>query len=74
MSVLTLFQLATRLNLQNPYEAVIHYETRDINLYMNTGISNWHICSIDPTKMRVFPLFQFDTRLLTSSHPKLFST
>jgi len=49
-------------------------QTFEINLYMNTGISNLHICCIDLTKMRVLTLFQFDTQLPTSKHPKLFST
>ena len=63
-----------RLNSENQYENEIHNEHWDINFYMNTGISSWHIWSIDPTKMRFLLFFQFDTRLLTSKHPKLFST
>ena len=43
MSALPLFQLAIRLYSQNPYETEIHNEFREINLYMNIGISNWHI-------------------------------
>ena len=41
---------------------------------MNTGISNCQMWSIDPNKMTFLPLFQFDTRLLTSKHPNPFST
>ena len=52
MSALPLFQLATRLNTQNPYETQIHNEFTEINLYMNIGISNWHIWSIDPRKWK----------------------
>jgi len=40
---------------------------------MNTGISNLHFRCIDITKMRLLPLFQFDTQLLNSNQPKLFS-
>jgi len=36
--------LATRLNSPNPHETEIHNEFWHINLYENTGISNWHIC------------------------------
>jgi len=43
MSALPFFQHATRLNTQIPYETVIHNECREINLYMNIGISNWFI-------------------------------
>ena len=43
MMVLPYFQLATRLTSYNPYETEIHYELRRINLYMENGISNWHI-------------------------------
>ena len=38
-----------------------------INLYMNFSKSNWHNSSFDSTKMKVFTLFQFLTRLLTSN-------
>jgi len=41
MSALPFFQLATRLNTQKPYENEIHNEFREINMYMNSGISNW---------------------------------
>jgi len=41
---------------------------------MNIGISNWHNWSFDATKMKLFTLFHFLTRLLTSKHLKLFST
>jgi len=72
--VLPLLKDATRLNSQNTYETEIHNELWNIKLYMNTGISNWHIWSIVPTKMKYLPLFQFDTLLLFSKYPKLFST
>ena len=45
-----------------------------MNLYMNIGISNWNNWSFDPTKMMFLTLFPFLSRLLTSNHPKLFST
>ena len=62
------------LNSKNQYMKQIQNELWNLNLYMNTSISNWHIWNIDPTEMRVLPFFQFDTKLLTSKHPKLFST
>jgi len=68
------FQLATRLNSQNPYVTEYHNELWHISLYMNIGNSNWHIWNIDPTNMRFLSLFQFDTRLLTSKHSNLFIT
>ena len=74
MIVVPSFQVATRLNSQNPYESEIYNELWHIKLYMNTGISNSHIWSIVLTKMKYLPLFQFDTRLLFSRHPKLFIT
>jgi len=43
MSAVPLFHLATRLNTQNPYETQNRNEFRETNLYMNIGISNWHI-------------------------------
>jgi len=43
MIVLTLFQIATKLNPQNLYETEIHYELWHINLYMDIGTSNWYI-------------------------------
>ena len=52
MGALPLFQLATRWNTQKPYETDIHNEFREINLYMNIGISNWIFWSIDPRKWR----------------------
>ena len=67
MNALTLFQLASRLNTQNPYENRIRNEFRKINLYMNIVNSNWHIWSIDPTKNKYLLLLHFDTQLLTSS-------
>jgi len=30
---------------------------------METGISNWHFWNVDPTNMRILPLFQTATRL-----------
>ena len=42
MIVLPLFQFATRLNSQNSYETEIHNEFSHINLYKNSGNSNWH--------------------------------
>jgi len=59
MCALPLFQLATLLNTQNAYEKEIHKEFREINMYMDVGIFNWHIWSIDPTKMTFLPLFHF---------------
>jgi len=46
----------------------------DINLFMITGISNWHIWSIDLTSKVFLPLFNLDVLLLTYKHPKLFSS
>jgi len=69
-----LFHMTTWFNSQNPYETEIHNELRHINLYMNIGISNWHIWSIYTTKMMLLTLFLFDTRLLTTKHLKPFST
>jgi len=40
---------------------------------MNIGIPNWHIWSINYTKMSFLTLFQYDTQLLTSKHLKIFS-
>jgi len=51
-----------------------HNEIKVIKLYMNTGISNWHIWSIDSTKLKFLTLFQFDTHILTSKHTKFIST
>ena len=59
------------LNFNNNNENV---QTIEINLYINTGISNLHIWSIDSTKMRYLPLYQLDTQLRTSKPPKIFST
>jgi len=30
---------------------------------METGISNWHMWNVDPTKLRVYTSFQFAKRL-----------
>ena len=43
MVVFSLFQLSTRLNSRNPLNSEINNEFGHINLYMNNGISNWHI-------------------------------
>jgi len=50
MIFLPLFQLATRFNSQNQYEIEIHNEIWHINLYMNIGISNWHILIVESRK------------------------
>ena len=52
MIVLLLFQLFTLLNSQITYEIEILSELWHINLYMNIRITNWHIWSIDPKKMK----------------------
>ena len=54
MILLPLFQLPVRLNSQNPYETEIHNELWHTNLYMSIGISSWHVCCLDPTKMSFF--------------------
>ena len=59
-----------RINIWNWYSEWLW----NINMYMIPGISNWLIWNIDSTKMRILSLFQLDTRLLTSKHPKTFST
>jgi len=74
MIILLLFLLTTWLNSHNSYETDIHKDLWRINLYMNTGISNWHILGIDTNRMSFMHLFQFDTRLLTFKHEKLIST
>jgi len=73
MKFLPLFQIATILNSQDPYETEIHNEICLINLYMIIGISNLNFWSIESTKMCILPIFHFETRLLTSEHLKLFS-
>ena len=60
------FQLFTRLNSHNRNETSLLMNS-DILLYMNISISNWHNSSFDSTKMKFFTLFQFLTRLLTST-------
>ena len=62
------------INKHNQYETEIHNELWRINLYMNNGVSNWHISSIFLTKMSFMHVFHFDTGLLTFKQPKLFST
>jgi len=54
MIVLASFQLATRLNSQNTNESEFINELWHINLYMNIGISNWHIWIFDPTEKNLF--------------------
>jgi len=54
MIVLPLFEHATQLNSQTPYEIEIHNELWRINLYMNTGISNWKISIITTTQLSFF--------------------
>ena len=66
--VLPLFQLPTRLNLQNTYETVFHNEIWHINLCMNFGISNWHNWIYYQTRLNFLTLYQLFTRLLTSKH------
>ena len=34
---------------------------------MENGINYWHIWNVDPTKIRVFPLFQIATLLITQN-------
>ena len=53
---------------------LIENELWHIKFYMNTVISNWHIWSINHSKMKILSLFLFDTRLLLSKYPKLFTT
>jgi len=43
MLVLLSFQFATRLNSQNTNESEFINELQHINIFMNIGISNWHI-------------------------------
>ena len=45
------------------YETGIQIEPWNINMYISSGSSNWHILKIDLTKMRVLTLFQFDTKI-----------
>ena len=44
------------------YETEIQTENWNVIIEMGTGISNWNICIVDPTKMKVFTLFQIATR------------
>ena len=46
------------------YHYGINNEIWHINLYMNIGIYNWHIWSIESTKKGFLTLFNFDKRLL----------
>jgi len=55
--VLPLTLRAAQLNSQNSYEIDIHNEIWHSNLYMNIGMSDWLIWSIDPTKMEIFTSF-----------------
>jgi hypothetical protein len=72
--VLPSFGLPTQVNLQNTKETEFINELWNINLYMNIGIFNWHNWSFDYTYLNFLTLFQFLLWLLTSNHPKLFST
>ena len=74
MIFLPSFQLAIRFNSQNTNETEFINENWHINLYMNIGISNWHVWSFW-THVNVFlNLLQFLIRLLTSKHLKPLST
>ena len=42
IEIFSSFQLPTRLNSQNTNETDFINELRNVNLYMNIGISNWH--------------------------------
>jgi hypothetical protein len=55
--VLPSFQLVTRMNSQNRNETVFINVLWHINLYLNTGISNWHNWSFDPMNMNFFLYF-----------------
>jgi len=74
MKFLPLFHIATRLNSQKPYETEIQNEICLINFYMNIGTSKLNFWTIDPTRISILPLFQFQRRLLTLKHLKIFST
>jgi len=74
VSVLPFVSARYTIKYTEPYESEIHNELREINLYMNMDISNWHVWSIDPTKMKFLPFFQLYTRLLTSKHTRFIST
>jgi len=45
------------------YETEAQNQVCNINMYMETGISNLRIWNDDPTKKRVLPLFQIATQL-----------
>ena len=68
------YQLVTRLIFSEQKWNKFINELWHINLYMNISISNWHNSIFDPHENEVFTLFQFLTRLLTSSHFNLIST
>ena len=68
------FQLFTRLNSKNRNEIRFINELWHIKLYMNISISNLNNSGFDSMKSKIFTLFQFLTRLLTSNHFNLIST
>jgi hypothetical protein len=72
--VLCLYFSSLNVKYTKSYETEIQKGFRKINLYINNGISNCVIWSIDTRKMSFLTLFHFDTRLLTFKHPKLIST
>ena len=50
------------------YETDIQTEFVNINLYMETGISNSHIWKLDSTKMSCLSIFQNATFLNSKNH------
>ena len=50
------------------YETEVQTRTWNVNLYMATGISNWHIWNFHPAKMSRLHIFQF-VKLLISQAP-----
>ena len=72
--VLPSFQLVSRINSQNRNETEFINLLWHIILWLSIGISNLHNWSFDTTNMKLFTLFQFLTRFLTSKYMKLFST
>ena len=49
------------------YEIEIQTQPWNVNMYMETVISNLHIWNVDTTKMGVMSLFQIATRLNTQN-------
>ena len=72
--VLPSFQAITRINSLNRNESVFINVLCLTIFCMNICISNWHNWSFDPTNMKIFTLFQFLKRFLTSKFLKAFST